>query len=150
MRVRDCAGDGLAQGRGEERSSTFREKSLPVPVDGKTVWLSQSQMAQLFGKDRTVIARHIRNAISEGEIDAVTMCAKFAHIGVDQDQVYKTEIYNLDCPRTFEEACDYLRGRQSRPTLWRRTTFHYLQIVEGRGCRVLLHSFGLDTPCSQV
>ena len=42
--------------------------SLPVSVDGKTVWLTQSQMAQLFGKDRTVIARHIRNAISEGEI----------------------------------------------------------------------------------
>ena len=70
--------------------------SLPVSVDGKTVWLTQSQMAQLFGKDRTVIARHIRNAISEGEIDVATMCAKFAYMGVDQDQVYKTEIYNLD------------------------------------------------------
>ena len=70
--------------------------SLPVPVEADTVWLSQAQMAQLFGKDRTVIGRHIRNAISDGEIDATTMCAKFAHVGKDADQTYWTEAYNLD------------------------------------------------------
>ena len=40
--------------------------SLPVPIDGNTVWLSQKQMAELFGKDQSVISRHIKNAISEG------------------------------------------------------------------------------------
>ena len=70
--------------------------SLPVSVESDTVWLSQAQMAQLFGKDRTVIGRHIRNAISDGEIDVTTMCAKFAHMGKDADQTYWTEAYNLD------------------------------------------------------
>ena len=70
--------------------------SLPVSVESDTVWLSQAQMAQLFGKDRTVIGRHIRNAISDGEVDATTMCAKFAHMGKDADQTYWTEAYNLD------------------------------------------------------
>jgi prophage maintenance system killer protein len=70
--------------------------SLPVSVEADTVWLSQAQMAQLFGKDRTVIGRHIRNAISDGEIDGTTMCAKFAHVGKDADQTYWTEAYNLD------------------------------------------------------
>ena len=70
--------------------------ALPVQMDGNTVWLSQQQMAELFGKDRTVIGRHIRNAINEGEIDANIMCAKFAHMGKDGDQVYNTDIYNLD------------------------------------------------------
>ena len=70
--------------------------SLPVSVESDTVWLSQAQMAQLFGKDRTVIGRHIRNAISDGEIDASTMCAKFAHMGKDADQTYWVEAYNLD------------------------------------------------------
>ena len=70
--------------------------SLPVSVEADTVWLSQAQMAQLFGKDRTVIGRHIRNAVSDGEIDATTMCAKFAHVGKDADQTYWTEAYNLD------------------------------------------------------
>ena len=70
--------------------------TFPVPVENETVWLSQQQMAELFGKDRTVIGRHIRNAINEGEIDANIMCAKFAHMGKDGDQVYNTDIYNLD------------------------------------------------------
>lgn len=55
--------------------------TLPVPTDGDTVWLSQVQMAALFGKDRTVIGRHIRNAIEDGEIDPSIMCAKYAHMG---------------------------------------------------------------------
>jgi len=70
--------------------------SLPVQLASESVWLSQAQMAQLFGKDRTVIGRHIHNAINEGEIDAETMCAKFAHMGKDGDQTYHTDIYSLD------------------------------------------------------
>lgn len=37
--------------------------SLPVSIEADTVCFSQAQMAKLFGKDRTVIGRHIRNAI---------------------------------------------------------------------------------------
>ena len=70
--------------------------AMPVQVKAETVWITQAQMAQLFGKDRTVIGRHIRNAIADGEIDAETMCAKFAHVGKDADQTYLTEVYNLD------------------------------------------------------
>ena len=70
--------------------------SLLVKIDTDSVWLTQAQIAQLFGKDRTVIGRHIRNAISDGEIDATTMCAKSAHMGKDADQVYNVDIYNLE------------------------------------------------------
>ena len=70
--------------------------ALPVQFNAETVWLTQAQMAMLFNKDRTVIGRHIRNAIAEGEIDTKTMCAKFAHVGKDADQTYWTEAYNLD------------------------------------------------------
>jgi prophage maintenance system killer protein len=61
-----------------------------------TVWLSRRQMAELFDKDRTVIGRHIKNAIDEGEINPATMCAKYAHMGKDSDQLYQVDIYNLD------------------------------------------------------
>ena len=37
-------------------------------------------MAELFGKDRTVIGKHIKNAIEEGEIDPKVVCANFADI----------------------------------------------------------------------
>ena len=69
---------------------------LEVKLEKDTVWLTQSQMAELFGRDRTVIARHIRNIFKEGELEENTTCAKFAHVGTDQDQTYETRMYNLD------------------------------------------------------
>ena len=41
---------------------------LEVLVEGETVWLTQSQMADLFGRDRTVITKHIRNIFAEQEL----------------------------------------------------------------------------------
>ena len=41
--------------------------SLEVRMESETVWLSQAQMAELFGKDQSVIARHISNVFKEGE-----------------------------------------------------------------------------------
>lgn len=69
---------------------------LNVKLENKTVWLTQSQMAELFGRDRTVITRHINNCYKEGELDKNITCAKFAHMGKDQDQTYETTMYNLD------------------------------------------------------
>ena len=69
---------------------------LNVKLENDTVWLSQSQMAELFGRDRTVITRHINNCYKEGELDKNITCAKFAHMGKDQDQTYETTMYNLD------------------------------------------------------
>ena len=69
---------------------------LEVKLEKDTVWLTQSQMAELFGRDRTVIARHIRNIYKEGELNENITCAKFAHMGSDQDQTYETKMYSLD------------------------------------------------------
>ena len=52
---------------------------LEVKLEKDTVWLTQSQMAELLGRDRTVIARHIRNIFKEGELDETLVCAKNAH-----------------------------------------------------------------------
>ena len=70
--------------------------NLQVKMENETVWLTQSQMAELFGRDRTVIARHINNCFKEGELDRNITCAKFAHMGKDGDQIYETMMYNLD------------------------------------------------------
>lgn len=66
---------------------------LNVKLENDTVWLTQSQMAKLFGKDQSVIARHIKNAIAEGEIEEKSNM-QFLH-----NTLYKyrpTKIYNLD------------------------------------------------------
>ena len=44
---------------------------LEVRVEQKTVWLTQAQLCQLFGRERSVITKHIRNVFAEGEVDEV-------------------------------------------------------------------------------
>ena len=52
---------------------------LQVQMDADTVWLSRSQMSELFGRDRTVISRHISNIFKENELDIIVVCAIIAH-----------------------------------------------------------------------
>ena len=54
------------------------QTQIDVRMENDTVWLTQTQMADLFQKDRTVISRHIRNVFKEGELDESLVCAKFA------------------------------------------------------------------------
>ncbi len=42
---------------------------LPVALEDETVWLSQAQMMELFGRDQSVISRHIKNVFHENEVD---------------------------------------------------------------------------------
>ena len=69
---------------------------LEVQLKDETVWLNVNQIALLFDRNRTVISRHIRNIYKEGELGENITCAKFAHMGMDADQVYETTYYNLD------------------------------------------------------
>ena len=74
---------------------------LEVKLEQDSVWLTQSQMADLFGRDRTVITRHIRNIFKEGELDETLVCAKSAQpkrYGRRDNyiQVSETTFYNLD------------------------------------------------------
>ncbi len=68
---------------------------LDVRLDGETVWLNQQQMAVLFGRERSVVAKHIRNAFKEGELDPTAVCAKIAQTASD-GKVYQVDFYNLD------------------------------------------------------
>ena len=71
--------------------------SLPVSVEADTVWLSLSQMAQLFGKDKSVIFRHVKNAVTEGEIDPAVSVAKFAMVTPHGAIANKIRVQNVDC-----------------------------------------------------
>ena len=42
---------------------------IETRLENETVWLTQAQMAELFGKDRTVITKHIGNVFEENELD---------------------------------------------------------------------------------
>ena len=51
------------------------ETSIDVKLENDTVWLTQAQMAELFQKDQSVIARHIRNVFKEGELEEILKSA---------------------------------------------------------------------------
>ena len=92
---------------------------LDVRMENDTVWLTASQMAVLFGRDRTVIGRHIRNIFREGELDESLVCAKFAlpkkygrRKGYTQES--ETAIYNLDVIISVGYRVKSQRGVQFR------------------------------------
>ena len=68
---------------------------LPVKTDGETVWLSIDQMAQLFGRDKSVIGKHVRNTFKEGELVKDSVWANFAYTAAD-GKTYQVDYYNLD------------------------------------------------------
>lgn len=53
---------------------------LDVRFDRDTVWLTRQQMAELFGRDRSVISRHVHNVFHERELDPGATSAKFAQV----------------------------------------------------------------------
>ena len=71
---------------------------LNVKLENDTVWLTQSQMAELFGVDRTSIVRHIRNIYKSEELDQKSTCAKNAQVRTEGHRSILREIpyYNLD------------------------------------------------------
>lgn len=71
------------------------EARVEVRLDRETVWLTQEQMSQLFGRERSVITKHLRNVFAEGELERESVCAKFAHTAAD-GKTYQVEYYNLD------------------------------------------------------
>lgn len=69
--------------------------AVEVRLEKDSVWLRQEQMAELFGRDRTVIGRHIRKAFSEGELEPESVRADFAHTAAD-GETYQVEHFSLD------------------------------------------------------
>ncbi len=87
--------------------------ALDVRLDRESVWLDAHQMAELFGRDRTVIVRHIRNVYSTSELQRETTCAKNAQVAAD-GKVRQMDIYNLDMIISVGYRVNSLRGTQFR------------------------------------
>jgi hypothetical protein len=74
---------------------------IDVRLEEETVWLTQAQMASLFGKGRTTITEHIQNVFNEGELDEKEVCRDFRQTtqhGAIQGKTQENTVkyYNLD------------------------------------------------------
>ena len=92
---------------------------LDVWMDKETMWLTIKQLGLLFGRDRTVIGRHIKNIFSEGELDPALVCAKFAHTGeygraAGYTQTSEVVFYNLDVIISVGYRVKSIRGTRFR------------------------------------
>lgn len=86
---------------------------LDVPLEKETIWLDAHQMAQLFGRDRTVILRHIRNIYSTRELTKQATCAKIAQVAAD-GKVRKMDIFNMDAIISVGYRVNSKRGTEFR------------------------------------
>ena len=87
---------------------------LEVQLKDETVWLSQDQMALLFQRDKSVIARHISNIYSEGELQKESTVAKFAIVPEKRERLYEVTLYNLDVIISVGYRVKSQRGVQFR------------------------------------
>ena len=89
---------------------------LDVKLEGETVWLTQSQMSELFQTDRTVINRHIRNIYKSGELEEEATCAKNAQVRIEGSRTVSRSIpyYNLDMIISVGYRVNSIRGVRFR------------------------------------
>jgi hypothetical protein len=116
----------MAKDKDKENNSSFiifktqdEQVSVDVRFEDDTVWLSQEQMAILFGKARNTISEHIKNVFKEGELAEELVCRNSRHTtqhgameGKTQDVLIK--LYNLDVIISVGYRVKSLRGTQFR------------------------------------
>ena len=69
---------------------------LEVRVKEDSVWLTQQQIADLFGTKRPAITKHLKNIYASGELEESSTCSILELMGNDGKQLYSTKFYNLD------------------------------------------------------
>ena len=97
----------------EEKGGRVR---LEVRLEGETVWLSLSQMAELFGRDKSVIARHLRGVFATGELSRAATVAENATVQREGGRAVTRQIeyFNLDAVLSVGYRVNSKRGTQFR------------------------------------
>ena len=72
------------------------QTQVDVRLENETVWLTQKQIAELFGTKRPAITKHLKNIYASEELDENSTCSILEHMGNDGKQIYSTKYYNLD------------------------------------------------------
>ena len=92
--------------------------AVEVRLQGKTVWLRQEQMTQLFGRERSVITKHIKNVFAEGELEEKSNVQNLHIAGSDKP----VKFYNLDVIISVGYRVKSVQGTRFRQ--WATTVLH--------------------------
>ncbi|MEI7425540.1 MAG: RhuM family protein [Candidatus Moraniibacteriota bacterium] len=79
-------------------TSPNSEVKVEVFLHNENLWLTQDRIAEIFGVDRTVATKHLRNIYEERELEEISTSAKIAQVQKEGSREVKREIkfYNLD------------------------------------------------------
>ena len=127
------------------------EFHIEVRVENETVWLTQAQMAELFGTSRTNIVEHIGHIYEENELDLESTCRKFRQVQIEGSRRVNRQIpfYNLDMILSLG-----YRGKSAVATKFRRWANQVLKEHLLRGCsvnqRLVSHENRLENLDSRV
>ncbi len=90
------------------KQNSFTEFLLYTTPNGKVrveiflrdenVWLTQAKIAELFGVDRSVVTKHLRNIFQEGELDKNSTCAKIAQVQNEGNRQVSREVVFYNRP----------------------------------------------------
>jgi death-on-curing family protein len=111
----------------------YRDKDnqtlVEVRFENDTVWLSQSQLSELFDTDRTSVLKHLQNIFKTGELGEKQTCAKFAQVQKEGTKTVKREIlhYNLDAIISVGYRVNSKRGTQFRQWATQRLKDHLVK-----------------------
>ncbi len=89
------------------------QTEIQVRLEKDTIWLSQAQMVELFGVDKSGISRHLRNIFKTGELVRDSVVAKFATTAADQ-KTYQVEYFNLDAIISVGYRVNSIKGTRFR------------------------------------
>jgi len=89
------------------------QMSLEVKLENETVWLTQQQIADLFGVKRPAVTKHLGNIFREGELDVTSVSSILEHTAADGKK-YRTTYYNLDVIISVGYRVKSKRGTQFR------------------------------------
>lgn len=81
-----------------------KQLTLEVKLGDETVWLTQEQIAVLFGTQRPAITKHLNNIYKSGELEEKSTCSILERMGNDGKQRYQTKYYNS--PKSITFAAD--------------------------------------------
>lgn len=94
---------------------------IQLRLDGQTVWLSLTQIADLFDRDKSVISRHLKAIFEDGELDRDSVVAEYATTAADR-KTYQVEHFNLNAILAVGYRVRSPRGSQFRR--WATTVLH--------------------------
>lgn len=105
---------------------------LDVNLENETVWLSLEQMSKLFGRDKSVISRHIRHVFEEEELEIEKVVAKFAtttkHGAIEgKTLTHFVDYYNLDVVISVGYRVKSLEGVRFRKWATERIKAHIIK-----------------------